>query len=90
MDRYGKRYETADEMKHRFSIFLESLETIRSHNKKGLSYTLGVNGKYLLVLVNINKLESKLKTLSVLLVIYVILCSSVSLMIIFGYPKKNI
>ncbi|CAI9260089.1 unnamed protein product [Lactuca saligna] len=41
--RYGKRYETADEMKQRFSIFLESLETIRSHNKKGLSYTLGVN-----------------------------------------------
>ncbi|KAI3714500.1 hypothetical protein L6452_21455 [Arctium lappa] len=41
--RYGKKYETSDEMKQRFSIFVESLETIRSHNKKGLSYTLGVN-----------------------------------------------
>ncbi|KAF5789044.1 putative cathepsin H [Helianthus annuus] len=30
-------------MKHRYSIFAESLETIRSHNKKGLSYTLGVD-----------------------------------------------
>ncbi|KAI3789977.1 hypothetical protein L2E82_02785 [Cichorium intybus] len=41
--RYGKKYETADEMKQRYSIFVESLKTIRSHNKKGLSYTLGVN-----------------------------------------------
>ncbi|KAM0030084.1 putative cathepsin H [Helianthus debilis subsp. tardiflorus] len=30
-------------MKHRYSIFAQSLETIRSHNNKGLSYTLGVN-----------------------------------------------
>ncbi|KAM7513531.1 hypothetical protein LguiA_003114 [Lonicera macranthoides] len=41
--RYGKSYETVDEMKMRFSIFSESLKMIRSHNKKGLSYTLGVN-----------------------------------------------
>ncbi|KAL1805183.1 hypothetical protein ACET3Z_028251 [Daucus carota] len=41
--RYGKSYETTDEMKRRFSIFSESLEMIRSHNKKKLPYTLGVN-----------------------------------------------
>jgi cathepsin H len=41
--RYSKSYETAEEMKHRFSIFTDSLKMIRSHNKKGLSYTLGVN-----------------------------------------------
>nr|BAF81994.1 cysteine proteinase [Platycodon grandiflorus] len=41
--RYGKSYETAEEMKRRFSIFVDSLKMIRSHNKKGLSYTLGVN-----------------------------------------------
>ncbi|KAK1377843.1 Cysteine protease [Heracleum sosnowskyi] len=41
--RYGKRYETTDEMKRRFSIFSESLKMIRSHNKKNLPYTLGVN-----------------------------------------------
>ncbi|KAI3711516.1 hypothetical protein L1987_70054 [Smallanthus sonchifolius] len=42
--RYGKKYESSDEMKQRYSIFVESLDTITSHNKKGLSYTLGVNG----------------------------------------------
>ncbi|XP_052199070.1 thiol protease aleurain-like [Diospyros lotus] len=41
--RYGKRYETAEETKLRFGIFSENLKLIRSHNKKGLSYTLGVN-----------------------------------------------
>ncbi|CAK9138506.1 unnamed protein product [Ilex paraguariensis] len=41
--RYRKRYETVEEMKLRFSIFAESLKLIRSHNKKGLSYTVGVN-----------------------------------------------
>ncbi|KAI3775613.1 hypothetical protein L1987_50194 [Smallanthus sonchifolius] len=41
--RHGKKYESADEMKRRYSIFVKSLETIRSHNRKGLSYTLGVN-----------------------------------------------
>lgn len=41
--RYGKRYDTVDEMKRRFKIFSESLELIKSTKKKGLSYTLGVN-----------------------------------------------
>lgn len=41
--RYGKRYETAEEMKLRFTIFSENLKLIRSMNKKGLSYTLAVN-----------------------------------------------
>ncbi|KAI3710484.1 hypothetical protein L2E82_40267 [Cichorium intybus] len=56
--RYGKKYETPDEMKQRYSIFVESLKTIRSHNKKGLSYTLGVNGKLLVILDDIYVLES--------------------------------
>ena len=41
--RYGKRYQTEEEIKRRFSIFTESLKMIRSHNKKNLPYTLGVN-----------------------------------------------
>ncbi|KAL8119903.1 vanillin synthase-like [Apium graveolens] len=41
--RYGKSYQTAEEMKQRFSIFSESLKRITSHNKKQLTYTLGVN-----------------------------------------------
>lgn len=41
--RYGKRYDTVEEMKHRFKIFSDSLELIKSTNKKRLSYTLGVN-----------------------------------------------
>ncbi|KAK9060836.1 hypothetical protein SSX86_021542 [Deinandra increscens subsp. villosa] len=43
--RFGKKYESGDEMKQRYSTFVQSLETIKSHNKNkaGLSYTLGVN-----------------------------------------------
>ncbi|CAN4118152.1 unnamed protein product [Withania somnifera] len=41
--RYGKRYESVEEMKQRFEIFLDNLKMIRSHNKKRLSYKLGVN-----------------------------------------------
>lgn len=41
--RYGKRYESAEEMRRRFEIFVENLELIRSTNRKGLSYTLGIN-----------------------------------------------
>ncbi|CAH8362398.1 unnamed protein product [Eruca vesicaria subsp. sativa] len=41
--RYRKRYENAEEIKLRFSIFKESLDLIRSTNKKGLSYKLGLN-----------------------------------------------
>ncbi|KAI4344609.1 hypothetical protein L6164_011815 [Bauhinia variegata] len=41
--RHGKMYETVEEMKLRFGIFSENLEFIRSTNKKGLSYKLGLN-----------------------------------------------
>ncbi|KAK9274680.1 hypothetical protein L1049_021931 [Liquidambar formosana] len=41
--RYGKKYETVEEMKLRFEIFSENLKLIRSSNKKGLPYTLAVN-----------------------------------------------
>jgi len=42
-NRYGKRYDTVDEMKRRFRIFSENLQLIKSTNKKRLGYTLGVN-----------------------------------------------
>jgi len=41
--RYGKSYGCEVEMKLRFSIFSENLKLIKSHNRKGLSYTMGVN-----------------------------------------------
>ncbi|XP_073289845.1 vanillin synthase-like [Primulina huaijiensis] len=41
--RYRKRYEDAEEIQKRFQIFVENLKMIRSHNRKGLSYTMGVN-----------------------------------------------
>ncbi|KAF8082756.1 hypothetical protein N665_0809s0057 [Sinapis alba] len=40
---YGKMYQNDEEIKHRFSVFKENLDFIRSTNKKGLSYKLGVN-----------------------------------------------
>ncbi|KAF8092039.1 hypothetical protein N665_0427s0018 [Sinapis alba] len=40
---YGKMYQHAEEIKHRFSVFKENLDLIRSTNKKDLSYKLGVN-----------------------------------------------
>ncbi|KAH7572055.1 hypothetical protein JRO89_XS04G0194600 [Xanthoceras sorbifolium] len=40
--RHGKKYETVEEMKLRFAIFSENLDLIRSTNRKGLSYTLGL------------------------------------------------
>jgi cathepsin H len=43
--RYGKRYETMEEMKLRFGIFSENLKLIKSTNRKGLSYKLAVNRK---------------------------------------------
>ncbi|PKA49954.1 Cysteine proteinase 2 [Apostasia shenzhenica] len=41
--RYGKSYGSVEEIKKRFGIFVESMELIRSTNRKGLSYTLGIN-----------------------------------------------
>ncbi|KAK6944738.1 Cathepsin propeptide inhibitor domain (I29), partial [Dillenia turbinata] len=41
--RYGKRYETLEEIKLRFQVFSENLKLIRSTNKKGLPYKLAVN-----------------------------------------------
>ncbi|CAH2063996.1 unnamed protein product [Thlaspi arvense] len=41
--RYGKMYESAEEMKLRFSVYKENLGLIRSTNQKGLSYKLSLN-----------------------------------------------
>lgn len=61
--RYEKKYESAEEIKLRFDIYRENLRMIKSHNKKGLSYTLGVNGilysscLYVLVILPLYMLE---------------------------------
>ncbi|CAM8977540.1 unnamed protein product [Rhodiola kirilowii] len=41
--KYGKRYETTEEIKLRFEIFRDNLKLIRMSNKKERSYTLAVN-----------------------------------------------
>lgn len=41
--RYGKSYESEEEIKLRFATFSENLDLIRSTNRKRLSYKLGVN-----------------------------------------------
>jgi cathepsin H len=41
--RYGKSYESVAEVHKRFRIFSESLELVRSTNRKGLPYRLGIN-----------------------------------------------
>lgn len=41
--RYGKSYGSAAEVQKRFRIFSESLELVRSTNRKGLPYRLGIN-----------------------------------------------
>ncbi|KAI3913450.1 hypothetical protein MKW98_003929 [Papaver atlanticum] len=41
--RFGKRYESVEEVKLRFENFVESLRLIRSTNRKGLSYKLALN-----------------------------------------------
>ncbi|XP_010514873.1 PREDICTED: thiol protease aleurain-like [Camelina sativa] len=41
--RFGKKYESVEEMKLRFSVFKENLDLIRSINKKDLPYKLSVN-----------------------------------------------
>ena len=41
--RYGKSYESVEEIKLRFSTFVESLQLIRSTNRQNLPYKLGIN-----------------------------------------------
>ncbi|CAA6664648.1 unnamed protein product [Spirodela intermedia] len=41
--RYGKSYDSAEEIRRRFSIFVDNLRLIRSSNRRGRSYTLGIN-----------------------------------------------
>ncbi|XP_064981750.1 oryzain gamma chain-like [Musa acuminata AAA Group] len=41
--RYGKSYGSAEEILKRFAVFSENLEFIRSTNRKGLPYRLGIN-----------------------------------------------
>ncbi|CAL1413889.1 unnamed protein product [Linum trigynum] len=41
--RHGKSYATEEEIRQRFSIFMESRRLVRSTNRKGLSYRLAVN-----------------------------------------------
>jgi len=46
--RYGKNYQSNDEIRHRFQIFSDNIRRIRSSNKRPLTYTLGVNSMCLL------------------------------------------
>ncbi|KAJ6826896.1 oryzain gamma chain-like [Iris pallida] len=41
--RHGKTYESVEEIKLRFGIFRESLDLVRSTNRKRLPYRLGIN-----------------------------------------------
>jgi len=41
--KYNKNYTSLEEHQKRYAIFLENLEKIEEHNKKGLSWTMGVN-----------------------------------------------
>ena len=51
VSRFGKSYQSEEEMKERYEIFSQNLRFIRSHNKKRLPYTLSVNRmSYLLFL----------------------------------------
>lgn len=43
--RYGKSYGSAEEILKRFAVFSENLELIRTTNRKGLPYRLGINRK---------------------------------------------
>ncbi|KAH1232280.1 Thiol protease aleurain-like [Glycine max] len=43
VSRFGKSYQSEEEMKERYEIFSQNLRFIRSHNKKRLPYTLSVN-----------------------------------------------
>lgn len=47
--RYGKIYESVEEMKLRFATFSKNLDLIRSTNCKGLSYRLGLNSKFFIL-----------------------------------------
>ncbi|XP_042378767.1 cysteine proteinase 2-like [Zingiber officinale] len=41
--RYGKSYGSVEEIRTRFAVFAENLALIRSTNRKGLPYRLGIN-----------------------------------------------
>lgn len=41
--RFGKRYDTVEEMKLRYEVFTENVKLIRSANNKDLPYRLGLN-----------------------------------------------
>jgi len=43
LTKYNKYYETTEEYYYRFSIFQESIRTIREHESKNKTYTLGLN-----------------------------------------------
>jgi C1A family cysteine protease len=43
MTEHGKEYETGDEQVFRFGVWKENLDFIHRHNKKNLSYKLGMN-----------------------------------------------
>lgn len=52
LSRYGKKYETVEEMKLRFAIFSENLKLIKSTNRKGLPYQLAINRNNFFVFSN--------------------------------------
>ncbi|XP_041997511.1 cysteine proteinase 3-like [Salvia splendens] len=41
--KYGKTYESSEEIERRFHVFSDNLRIIRAHNTKGLSYSMGLN-----------------------------------------------
>ncbi|KAJ4887521.1 Thiol protease aleurain [Raphanus sativus] len=52
-DKYGKNYENKEEIKHRFSVFQDNVDLIGSTNKKGLSFKLGVNSKFIVLIMKL-------------------------------------
>lgn len=44
-DSYEKQYKSAEEIHKRFGIFMDNFHRIRSTNKKGLRFTVGINGE---------------------------------------------
>lgn len=48
--KHGKIYESVEEMKLRFATFSNNMDLIRSTNRKGLSYRLGLNSKFFILI----------------------------------------